>query len=85
MTRLDVIKANKNKYAKMEAKIKTMPEGLEKLVSQNLTLKWIKGNNWLGGINDKVASVVFLKLTKMGFTFDEVDEEFNRQMNLCEF
>jgi len=44
-SKLDIIKSNKEDYAELENKIKSMPDGIEKDISIEMGLKWIKGNN----------------------------------------
>ena len=79
MTKLEVITENKKAYAKLEKKIPAM-RGLEKAVAQNITLKWIKGNKWMGGISDTVANRSYDRLMAMGYDFEEIRREEDRQM-----
>lgn len=84
MTKLEVMKANQKNYAAMEKRIKGMGDGLEKLVAVNITLKWIKGTKWMGGLSDSVAMKAYGKLMDMGYSFDVIDAEFQRQQNWYE-
>lgn len=84
MTKLEVMKKNQKNYAAMEKKIEGMENGLEKLVAVNITLKWIKGTKWMGGISDSVVMKAYDKLMAMGYSFDEIDAEFQRQQDWCE-
>lgn len=79
MTRLEIMNDNKKEYAKLEKKILGMT-GLEKAVAQHITLKWIKGNKWMGGISDSVANRAYDKLMAMGYEFKEIMKEESRQM-----
>lgn len=83
MTKLEIIKLHKKQYAELEEKIKTMPEGLEKQVAANVTLAWIKGNKWMGGLSGMHAyDKTFQKVVDLGYSYEEVDEEFTRQAML---
>lgn len=44
-SKLDIIKSNKAKYAKLENIIKTMKNGVDKDIALKLGLRWIKGKN----------------------------------------
>lgn len=44
-SKLDVIKSNKAKYAKLENIIKTMENGVDKDIALKLGLRWVKGKN----------------------------------------
>lgn len=79
MTRLELIKENKARYAELQKRIPSMT-GLEKAVAEHITLKWVKGSNWMGGLSDSVANKAYEKLEAMGYEFDEIDAEFERQM-----
>lgn len=81
MTKLEIIKINKANYKKLTAEIPAL-EGLEKLVAENLVLVWIKGNKWMGGLSDSKAQKIYEKLMGMGYTFDEIDNEFHKQIEL---
>lgn len=78
MTRLEVIKANKKNYAELVERIKTL-EGIEKLVAETFTAEWCKSNNWLGGLSDSKANKIFARIKHMGYSFDELYDEFERQ------
>lgn len=84
MTKLEVMKTNQKNYAALEKRIEGMGNGLEKLVAVNITLKWIKGTKWMGGISDSVAMKAYDKLMGMGYSFDEIDAEFQRQQDWYE-
>lgn len=79
MTKLDIIKQNKANYEECLKKIQHLG-GLEKLVAENLILPWINGNKWMGGLSDSKASQIYEKLMNMGYSFDEIDDEFNKQI-----
>lgn len=81
MTKLEVIKLNKKQYAELEASIPAM-SGLEKAVAQYVTLAWIKGTKWMGGLSDSAADRAYSKVMAMGYTWDEVDTEFCRQAGI---
>jgi hypothetical protein len=80
MTKLDIIRENKKAYADLEKKIPAMT-GIEKAVAENLTLKWIKGNKWMGGLSDSVHTKADEKLMAMGYELEEIEVEFNRQQD----
>ena len=80
MTKLEIMTANKKAYAELEAQIKKM-NGIEKVVAENLTLAWIKGNKWMGGLSDSKANKIYEKLMDMGYSFEEIDDEFQKQIN----
>lgn len=84
MTKLEMMKKNQKNYMAMEKRIEGMENGLEKLVAVNITLKWIKGTKWMGGISDSVVMKAYDKLMAMGYSFDEIDAEFQRQQDWCE-
>lgn len=81
MTKLEIINTNKANYEKC---VNTIPslEGLERLVAENLILAWIKGNKWMGGLSDRKANSAYEKIMDMGYSFEEIEDEFNRQMDL---
>lgn len=79
MTKFDLIKFNKAKYAEIELEISKMPEGLAKEVKQEMILAWVKGNNWMGGLNDTKASRLIERISKLGYTVEEIIDEFHRQ------
>ena len=81
MTRLEIMKAQKELYAKLIGIIPTL-EGIEKAVAQEITLEWIKGNNWLGGISDSKYNKASLRLENIGYTWEEIYKEFGRQMEV---
>lgn len=82
MTRFEIMEANKAHYEEYLKKIKGMT-GLAKLVAENLVLAWIKGNKWMGGLSDsKYQSIYEKKFEKFGYTFEEVDEEFESQIEI---
>lgn len=78
MTRLEVIKANKEAYSKFSDEIKNMA-GIQKAVAENITLAWIKGVNWMGGLGDSKAQRLYEKVEKLGYSLEEIDEEFIKQ------
>ena len=81
MTKLEVIKANKALYTKVVDEISKMPEGLAKAVKEHLILRWIKGNNWLGGLSDTEANKAYSKLIELGYEdIDEIEGEYITQM-----
>lgn len=78
-TRGEIIKINKKYYADLQDKIANMEDGLEKDVASELGLKWIKGNNFLGGLSDRVASKSIEKLMKKyDCSYEEIDDIFNK-------
>ena len=79
MTKLEVIKANKEMYTRIEKMIETKT-GLEKAVAELYMLRWAKGNKWMGGISDNVANKVVETLMVMGYEFDDIMNEIDRQM-----
>lgn len=84
MTKLELIRKNKKQYAELEAKIPAM-KGLEKAVAENITLKWIKGNKWMGGLGaGMMGQRCFERVMNLGYDFEEVDAEFERQISQYE-
>lgn len=81
MTRLEVIRENKARYARLMDSIDGMND-LEKRVAETMTTEWIKGNNWMGGISDNKSDKICVMLEKEGFSVEEVDAEFERQMKV---
>lgn len=84
MTKLELVKKNKADYAKME---KIIASGnmtiFEKAVAENITLKWIKGNKWMGGLGCGMAAErCYGRVMNLGYDFEEVDEEFERQTKM---
>lgn len=82
MTKMELIKANREKYHKAFTAYEALPEGLEKNVTMSLILPWIKGTNWLGGLSDRIANRELEKLILMGYELSDIENEFNRQMDL---
>lgn len=84
MTKLEVIKKNKADYARMEKMIASgNMTALEKAVAKNITLKWIKGNNWMGGLGCGMASQkCYERVAELGYDFEEIDEVFERQTKM---
>lgn len=80
-TKLELMKENKERYAKCEEYIKTA-SGLQKRVAETLTLAWIKGNEWMGGLSDSKANKYIEKLMSEGYELDEILLEHEVQMNL---
>lgn len=80
MTGFEIMKENKKQYA-MQVERNKQASGLTKLVGESVTLAWIKGRDWMGGLSDSVACKLYSRIMKLGYTFDEIDDEFNRQMN----
>lgn len=80
MTRLEIMKLHKAEYEEYSKKIINMT-GLTKLVAENLVLEWIKGNKWMGGLSDRKAQTAYEKLFRLGYSFEEIDDEFNKQIN----
>lgn len=79
MTRLEIIKKNKELYRTFSEQIKDMT-GLTKLVAETITLEWIKGNNWMGGISDSKYEKLSDKLVAMGYDWIEIYQEFDYQI-----
>jgi len=80
MTGFEIVKANRQKYSEVEAEITTMRDGIEKAVKQEMILKWIKGNKWMGGLSDSAAQKSIDKLASLGYDPMEVLDEFDRQI-----
>lgn len=78
MTKLEIIKINKSNYEKCLKEIPSL-KGLERLVAENLILVWIKGNKWMGGLPDSKANCIYEKIMGYGYSFDEINDEFNKQ------
>lgn len=76
-----IMRENKERYAKCEAVIPTLT-GLEKRIAETLTLAWIKGDKWLGGLSDSKANKYIEKLMSEGYELDDILAEHERQMNL---
>lgn len=80
MTRLEIMKANKQAYARLTEAIKGMT-GLEKAVAETLTTEWITSKKFLGGLSDSRAQKLLEKLERMGYSMEEAMAEFDKQMN----
>lgn len=80
MTKLEIITTNKANYNKQMAKNETLT-GLAKAVGETLTLAWIKGNKWMGGLSDSKANKLYEKLMEEGYELEEIDQEFQNQMD----
>lgn len=80
MTKLEIITINKANYTKQMEKNETLT-GLAKAVGQTLTLEWIKGNKWMGGLSDSKANKIYEKLMAQGYGFEEIDQEFENQVS----
>ncbi len=80
MKKIDIINKHKTDYAMLEAKIAKMPAGLERAVAQHVTLTWIKGTKWMGGLSDAAAERAYSRVTAMGYSWEQVDAEFERQI-----
>lgn len=80
MTKFELIKLNKAQYEEQVKRNETLT-GIAKAVGETLTLTWIKGNNWMGGLSDSKANKIYEKLMAKGYTEEEIDQEFNRQMD----
>lgn len=81
LTRLEIMRNHKAQYSDFQLKIQGMT-GLTKEVATRMTLKWIKGRDWLGGISDAEYNRALESLEKLGYDIEESDAEFVRQMNL---
>lgn len=81
MTTMETMRRNKAGYEECLVMSETLA-GLEQLVAKTLTLAWIKGNGWMGGLSDKVADRLYEKYIKpQGYTFEEAYDVFEKQMN----
>ena len=80
MTRIEIMRCNKQAYADFSAKIAGM-RGIQKAVAENLTLEWIKGNNWLGGLSDSRYQKISDKLISAGYDEMEIYDEFDNQIS----
>lgn len=80
MTYIDLMRMHKKEYAEVEEKIPFL-SGIEKLVAKYLTLRWIKGYKWEGGLgNSRSVNDAYERIMKLGFTFEQIDEELQRQI-----
>ena len=80
----ELMKVNKARYAWLMEQIEGL-EGLSKMVAETLTAKWIKGRKWEGGLgNGKDVDRMYEKLMDAGYSFEEIDAEFERQMDWVE-
>lgn len=79
MTRLEIMKLNQKTYVDFSRQIDAM-DGIAKAVAQTLTLTWIKGKKWMGGISDSEYQKGADKLEAMGYAADDIMNEFDRQM-----
>ena len=80
LTKLEVMKANKEDYAAYSKKINGM-HGIEKVVAEEFVLAWLKNSNWLGGLSDSAWMKIAKRVAKKhGYTFDEMYDEFERQL-----
>ncbi len=89
-TRLEIMRENQAHYANLQERIKTMTPGLERDVASTMTLNWIKGTNWIGGLNSAAESKSWKQLARLGYDVAEFDSpdverilnEFDRQTEL---
>lgn len=82
MTKLEMMKENKAKYLKCQLWA-SQQDGLSKFVATEITLRWIKGRNWEGGLgNGKDSQKAFERVMALGYTFEEVEAEFERQTEI---
>lgn len=76
-TKLETMKNNKERYAKVQEEIKGMKPGLERDVKEKVILPWIKGDNWMGGMPDRKFEQI---AKKMPYGVNEIYDEFQKQM-----
>ena len=84
MSRLEIMKQNKKTYARFKAEVIPELNKFERLVAENVTLAWIEGKNWMGGLPDYKADRLFGRLAKKGYTYEELYAEFDRQMSVVD-
>ena len=80
MNKLELMKYHKEQYEKQLLKNEKM-NGLSKLVGVHLMLPWIKGDKWMGGLSDSKANKAIERIMAQGYDFDEIDDEFQKQMD----
>ena len=80
LTRLETMREHKAQYSDLQQQIQGMT-GLTKEVATHMTLKWIKGRDWLGGISDAEYEKGSKIIQNHGYNSEDIDQEFNRQMN----
>ena len=76
-TKLETMKDNKERYAKVQEEIKGMKPGLERDVKEKVILPWIKGDKWMGGMPDRKFEQI---AKKMPYEVNEIYNEFQKQM-----
>lgn len=85
MTRIELMRENKAQYERVSKLVEAMPDGFEKDVATAVTLLWIKGTNWMGGLDSATERKSDRMLKDMGYDtedFDVIDrimDEFHRQ------
>lgn len=80
MIRYELIKLHKQQYKEFSKKAEEYTNPLSKEVAKRLTLSWIKGVKWAGGLPDWMREKKTQPLLKMGYTRDEIDVELDKQM-----
>ena len=66
MTKFEIINENKAKYLKCQLWA-SQQDGLPKFVANEITLRWIKGRNWEGGLgNGKDSQKAFERVVSLG-------------------
>ena len=84
MTKMEIMNQNKKIYARFKAEVIPELNEFERLVAENITLAWIEGKNWMGGLADAKANRLFNKLSKKGYTYESLYDEFQRQTSVIE-
>lgn len=79
MKRLEIVKENRRRHEAVREQLGSM-SGLEKAVAENVILEWLSSNNWMGGLSDSRAQKIYEKVARMGYSFEEIDTEFQKQM-----
>ena len=80
MTKLGVINANRAAYTEVQNAMNSM-NTLEKSVAEYITLVWLKGNKWHGGLSDAQYDKAIVTINQStGASFDAIMAEADRQM-----
>lgn len=86
-TRLEIMRLNQAQYADLQERIKKMSPGLERDVASTITLNWIKGTNWMGGLNSAADTKSWKQLARLGYDVEDYNspdverimDEFHKQ------
>lgn len=75
MTKLECINQNKASYSRIEKALSAISKNdkLTILVINELTLPWIKGTNWLGGMSDSKRNKAYQRIMAQGYSYEAIE------------